>query len=373
MNNQMPFIDLKSQYADLKNQINERINQVLEHGQYILGPEVKELEVVLEDFTGSSNCISVSSGTDALIISLMALGIGKGCEVITTPFTFAATVEAIVLLGATPVLVDVDLLTGNLDPALIEEAITPFTRAIIPVSLWGQPADMDAINAIANKYEEISVIEDAAQSFGAMYKGKRSCNLSTMACTSFFPSKPLGCYGDGGAILTNNPKLAQLCRDLRIHGQASRYQHTRIGIAGRMDTIQCAVLLAKFEKFPKEIERRGQVARLYDRLIDSAKITKMFVKSNCSSVYAQYTIRAKNRDTLQERLDSEGIPTYVHYPIPIHFQDAYKNLVIYTNLKNSEILAAEVISLPMHPYLEDDDVNKVVKSLMKWYEHDPTS
>lgn len=370
MNKPMPFIDLKSQYDELKNQINQRIHQVLEHGQYILGPEVEELEGVLENFTGSSNCISVSSGTDALILSLMALGVGRGCEVITTPFTFAATVEAIVLLGATPVLVDVDLSTGNLDSARIEEAITPFTKAIIPVSLYGQPADMDAINAITNKFDGISVIEDAAQSFGAMYKGKRSCNLSTMACTSFFPSKPLGCYGDGGAVFTNNPKLAQLCRELRVHGQVSRYQHTRIGIAGRMDTIQCAVLLAKLEKFPMEIELRKQVAQQYDSLIDSAKITRMLVDVNCSSVYAQYTIRAKNRDALRNRLDSEGIPTHIHYPIPIHFQDAYKNQVVYTTLKNSEILASEVISLPMHPYLKEDDIQRVVQSIKKWYDYD---
>ncbi|MGV6851180.1 MAG: DegT/DnrJ/EryC1/StrS family aminotransferase, partial [bacterium] len=251
----IPFIDLKTQYKALEVEIRQRINNVLEHGQYIMGPEVQELEQKLADYTGAEHCITTASGTEALLISLMALNIKPGDEVITTPFTFIATAEVIVLLGAKPVFVDIKPDTCNINASLIEEKITNKTKAIMPVSLYGQPADMDEINAIADKYN-LPVIEDAAQSFGATYKNKKSCNLSTIGCTSFFPSKPLGCYGDGGAIFTSDDDIAKACREIRVHGQSQRYVHTRVGVGGRMDTIQCAVVLAKLERFDWEVEQR---------------------------------------------------------------------------------------------------------------------
>ena len=250
------FIDLKSQYQALKTSVDARIHKVLDHGQYIMGPEVRELEERLEAFTGARHSITVASGTEALLISLMALGIKPGDEIITTPFTFIATAEVIVLLGAVPVFVDIEPDTCNINSSLIEAAITPKTKAIMPVSLYGQPADMDEINAIAARHGNIPVIEDAAQSFGAEYKGRKSCNLSTIGCTSFFPSKPLGCYGDGGAVFTNDDELAKAMREIRVHGQERRYVHTRVGVGGRMDTIQCAIVLAKLERFDWEIEWR---------------------------------------------------------------------------------------------------------------------
>ena len=262
----IPFIDLKAQYQALKPSVDARIQRVLDHGQYIMGPEVAELEEKLAQYTGAKHCITVASGTEALLISLMALGIGPGDEVITTPFTFVATAEVIVLLGATPVFVDIEADTCNIDASLIEAAITPKTKAIMPVSLYGQPADMDEINAIAARHGNIAVIEDAAQSFGADYKGRKSCNLSTIGCTSFFPSKPLGCYGDGGAIFTNDDALAKAMREIRVHGQERRYVHTRIGVGGRMDTLQCAVVLAKLERFAWEVEQRLAIGQRYNAL-----------------------------------------------------------------------------------------------------------
>ena len=258
----LDFIDLKSQYDALRERINARIQKVLDHGQYILGPEVGELEKQLAAYSGAKHCVTVASGTDALLVSLMALGLNPGDEVITTPFTFAATAEMIVLLGARPVFVDVEPDTCLIDANLIEAAITPRTRAIMPVSLYGQVCDMDAINAIAARHGNIPVIEDAAQSFGATFKGRKSCSLSTLGCTSFFPSKPLGCYGDGGAIFTNDDALAQACYEIRVHGQSKRYHHTRLGIAGRMDTLQCAVVLAKLERFDWEVRRRLEIGEV---------------------------------------------------------------------------------------------------------------
>ncbi|MGH8499499.1 MAG: DegT/DnrJ/EryC1/StrS family aminotransferase, partial [Methylococcales bacterium] len=257
------FIDLQAQYAEMKELINSRIQRVLDHGQYIMGPEMRELEEKLALYTGARHCISVASGTEALLIALMALGVKAGDEVITTPFTFVATAEVIVLSGATPVFVDIEADTYNIDPPLIEAAISARTKAIIPVSLYGQVADMDEINAIAAKYGNIPVIEDAAQSFGATYKSRKSCNLSTFGCTSFFPSKPLGCYGDGGAVFTNDDKLAQTVRQIRVHGEESRYHHVRVGVCGRMDTIQCAVLLAKMERIDGELARRFEAGQRY--------------------------------------------------------------------------------------------------------------
>ena len=266
----IPFIDLKTQYRALQSQIQERINRVLEHGQYIMGPEVKELEEKLAAYTGAKHCITVASGTEALLISLMALAIKPGDEIITTPFTFVATAEVIVLLGAKPVFVDIEPDTCNIDASKIEEKITNRTKAIMPVSLYGQPADIDEINAIAARHGNIPVVEDAAQSFGATYKGKKSCNLSTIGCTSFFPSKPLGCYGDGGAIFTNDDAIAQACKEIRVHGQSARYVHTRVGVGGRMDTLQCAIVLAKLERFDWEIEQRIKIGQRYTDLLQSS-------------------------------------------------------------------------------------------------------
>lgn len=350
----MEFVDLKAQYAALREAINARIQRVLDHGQYILGPEVAELEEKLAQFTGTRFCITCSSGTDALLLALMALDIKPGDEVITTPFTFVATAEMIALLGAKPVFVDIQPDTCNIDPTKIEAAITSMTRAILPVSLYGQPADMDEINAIASKHK-LPVIEDAAQSFGAEYKGRNSCNLSTIGCASFFPSKPLGCYGDGGAVFTSDEKIAEALRQIRIHGQEKRYHHVRIGIAGRMDTLQCAIVLAKLERFEWEIKRRQEIARRYDELLSDLLGTVRLprIKPNRTSVYAQYTLRMHERDIVQQRLKALEIPTAIHYPIPIHKQPAYMGLAHDGDLPISEQVAAEVLSLPMHAYLDE--------------------
>ncbi|MBV8270727.1 MAG: DegT/DnrJ/EryC1/StrS family aminotransferase [Cupriavidus sp.] len=361
----MPFIDLKSQYADLKTSIDGRIQAVLDHGQYIMGPEVRQLEEKLEAYTGSRHCITVASGTEALLIALMALGVKAGDEVITTSFTFAATAEVVALLGATPVFVDIDPVTCNMDPALVEAAITDKTRAIMPVSLYGQVANMDEINAIAARHGGIPVIEDAAQSFGASYKGRKSCNLSTIGCTSFFPSKPLGCYGDGGAIFTSDATLAKIMREIRVHGQERRYQHTRVGVGGRMDTLQCAVVLAKLEKFDWEIAQRIEIGKRYIELLSAvAGVDAPTVGQDRDSVWGQFTVQADNRDAVLERLKTLGVPTAVHYPIPLHFQGAYKDSCrIVGSLKHSERAASRVFSLPMHPYLDVQTQQSIVKRL----------
>lgn len=359
----IPFIDLKSQYQSLKPQIQERMNRVLDHGQYIMGPEVRELEERLEQFTGAKHCVTVSSGTEALLISLMALGVGPGDEVITTPFTFVATAEVIVLLGATPVYVDVQPDTCNIDPDKIEAAITAHTKAIIPVSLYGQPADMDEINAIAARHGNIPVIEDAAQSFGATYKGKKSCNLSAIGCTSFFPSKPLGCYGDGGAIFTDDDSLAQAFREIRVHGQSKRYVHTRIGVGGRMDTLQCAVVLAKLERFEWEIERRVELGARYDRMLDEFGVGRVQQRQDRTSVYGQYTVMIESREQVQEKLKLAGIPTAVHYPIPLNEQPAYKRLSRGKATPVSTSVAQRVMSLPMGPDLNEAVQRTIVEQL----------
>ncbi len=360
----IPFIDLKSQYRALQGQINARINAVLEHGQYIMGPEVRELEQRLEAHTGAAHCITVASGTEALLISLMALGIRPGDEVITSPFTFIATAEVICLLGATPVLVDVEPETANLDATLLEAAITPRTKAIMPVSLYGQTCDMDAINAIAARHGGIPVIEDAAQSFGAEYCGRKSCNLSTIGCTSFFPSKPLGCYGDGGAIFTNDAGLAQACREIRVHGQSKRYYHSRIGVGGRMDTLQCAITLAKLERFDWEILRRQELGREYNRLLDEAGIKRIHQRPERTSVYAQYTVIVDDRERVQARLNEAGIPTAIHYPLPINEQPAYVGLVKSEDTPVSGSLARKVLSIPMSADLEVDDASRIVEVIV---------
>jgi UDP-2-acetamido-2-deoxy-ribo-hexuluronate aminotransferase len=359
----MEFVDLKAQYAALRESINERIQKVLDHGRFILGPEVAELESALARYTGARHCITCASGTEALLISLMALDLKPGDEVITTPFTFVATAEMIVLLGASPVFVDIEPDTCNIDAGKIEAAVTPHTRAIMPVALYGQPADMDEINAVARRHR-LAVIEDAAQSFGATYKGKKSCNLSTIGCTSFFPSKPLGCYGDGGALFTSDDALAGAMREIRVHGQSGRYRHTRIGVGGRMDTLQCAVVLAKLERFEWEIARRIEVGRRYDALLSerAPDLELVQVRPDRTSVYAQYTVMTPRREHLQEGLKRLGIPTAVHYPEPLHRQPAYAQ---HANgaLPFSESAAARVISLPMHADLDESTQDRVVTAL----------
>ena len=357
----MQFIDLTAQQARIKDKIDANIQKVLAHGQYILGPEVTELEEKLAAFTGAKHCITVANGTDALQIAQMAFGIGPGDEVITPGFTYIATAETVALLGAKPVYVDVCPKTYNLDPTKLEAAITAKTKAIIPVSLYGQCVDFDAINAIANKYR-IPVIEDAAQSFGASYKGKKSCNLSTVACTSFFPSKPLGCYGDGGAIFTNDDELAVVLRQIARHGQDRRYHHIRVGVNSRLDTLQAAILLPKLEIFAEEIELRNQVAQTYNTLLNAAGIdTTPFVEAHNISAWAQYTVRVKNRDAVQKKLQTAGIPTAIHYPIPLNKQPAVADTK--AQLPVGDDVAEEVLSLPMHPYLTEQEQQEVVKTL----------
>lgn len=359
----MQFIDLAAQQARIKEKIDAGIQKVLAHGQYILGPEVTELEEKLAAFTGTKYCITCANGTDALQIAQMALGIGPGDEVITPGFTYIATAETVAVLGAKPVYVDIDPKTYNLDPTKLEAAITSKTKAIIPVSLYGQCADFDAINAIAEKHG-ISVVEDAAQSFGASYKGKKSCNLTTIACTSFFPSKPLGCYGDGGAIFTNDEELAKVIRQIARHGQDRRYHHLRVGVNSRLDTLQAAILLAKLDIFSEEIELRNQVANGYSRLLNQAGINSTpFIQEHNTSAWAQYTIRVKKRENVQGRLKQAGIPTAVHYPIPLNKQPAVADRLAY--LPIGDQVAGEVISLPMHPYLEPHHVQKISQELIQ--------
>jgi UDP-2-acetamido-2-deoxy-ribo-hexuluronate aminotransferase len=365
----MDFIDLRSQYRALRASIDERIARVLSHGQYIMGPEVGELEGRLASFTGAAHCATVASGTDALLIALMGLGIGPGDEVITTPFSFVATVEVIVLVGATPVFVDVETDTANMDAAALETAITSRTRAVMPVSLYGMPADMDAINDVAARHGAIPVIEDAAQSFGASYRGRKSCNLSTIGCTSFFPSKPLGCYGDGGAIFCNDSTLERAFREIRVHGQSGRYHHTRIGVGGRMDTLQCAILLAKLERFAWELERREQIAQRYEQLIreSGARAQILARRTGRSSAWAQYTVLVADRDVVQQRMQQSGIPTAVHYPRSLHQQPAYERLYAPAGgrFPKSEALSRNVISLPFSADLDSQQQEQVVTELAR--------
>ena len=357
----MQFIDLAAQQARIKDKIDAGIQRVLAHGKYILGPEVAELEERLAAYTGSKYCITVANGTDALQIAQMALGIGPGDEVITPGFTYIATAETVALLGARPIYVDIDPQTYNLDPNLLEAAITARTKAIIPVALYGQCADMDAINVIAAKHG-IPVIEDAAQSFGASYRGRKSCNLSTLACASFFPSKPLGCYGDGGAIFTNDEELARVSRQIARHGQDRRYHHIRIGVNSRLDTLQAAILLPKLEILDEEIELRQQVAKRHDRLLTEAGVnTTPYIEPHNISAYAQYTIRVEDRDTVQANLNEAGIPTAVHYPIPLNRQPAVADESVV--LPVGDKVADQVISLPMHPYLTADIQRTICNTL----------
>jgi len=356
----MDFIDLKSQQQRIKSAIDTNIATVLAHGRYIMGPEVGALEERLADYVGVKHAIGVASGTDALLIAMMALGIKAGDEVITTPFSFIATAETIVLLGATPVFVDIDPQTYNLDAALLEAAITERTKAMMPVSLYGQCADYDAINLIAGRYD-IPVIEDGCQSFGARYKGRHSCGLTTIGCSSFFPSKPLGCYGDSGACFTNDDELAKVMREIRVHGQDRRYHHARIGINGRMDTLQAAVLLAKMDIFDDEVRARLHIGRRYSSLLGEA-VTVPYIAPWNDSVFAQFTVQVGNRGLVQANLKDRGVPTAVHYPVPLHRQPALDRSVY---LEHSEYAATRVLSLPMHPYLSDKEVDRVAE-LVLW-------
>ena len=360
----IPFADLTTQQHCIRPQLERNMHRVLHHGQYIMGPEVAELEGKLAAYTGAKHCITVASGTEALLIALMALGIKPGEEVITTPFTFVATAEVIVLLGAVPVFVDIEPDTCNIDASKIEAAITSKTRAIIPVSLYGQPADMDEINAIAARHG-LTVIEDAAQSFGAEYKGRKSCNLSTIACTSFFPSKPLGCYGDGGAIFSSDENLAKAMREIRVHGQEKRYVHTRIGVGGRMDTLQCAVVLAKLERFDWEVEQRLKIGARYNALF-AGKVQTVTQRPDRTSVFAQYTAFIENREQVQERLKAAGVPTAVHYPVPLHLQPADRGgCQVHGGVKTAERMAQRVMSFPMSADLSVEDQERVVAAALE--------
>lgn len=356
----IPFTDLATQQDKIHPILEHNIHRVLHHGQYILGSEVNELEEKLAAYVGVKHCISCANGTDALQIAQMALGIGAGDEVITPGFTYIATAETVAVLGAKPVYVDIDPRTYNLDPAKLEAAITPRTKAIIPVSLYGQCADFDAINAIAAQYG-IPVIEDAAQSFGATYKGRKSCNLSTIACTSFFPSKPLGCYGDGGAIFTNDEELAKVIRQIARHGQDRRYHHIRVGVNSRLDTLQAAILLPKLAILDDEMQSRNRVAETYTRLLNQAGIlTTPFIEAHNQSAWAQYTIQVDNRSDIQEKLKAQGIPTAVHYPIPSNKQPAVADGHVV--LPVGDVVAERVMSLPMHAYLDIEAQEKIISA-----------
>ena len=357
------FIDLKAQYRALKASIDARIQKVLDHGQFIMGPEVAELEGKLAAYTGSKHCVTVSSGTEALLIALMALDFKPGDEVITTSFTFVATAEVIVLLGGVPVFVDVEADTCNIDVRQVEAKITARTKAIIPVSLYGQPGDMDELNAIATRHN-IPVIEDAAQSFGADYKGRKSGDLSAIGCTSFFPSKPLGCYGDGGALFTNNDTIAKAAREIRVHGQSGRYFHTRVGVGGRMDTLQCAIVLGKFERFEWEVAQRIAIGARYAELLsDVPSLQLVTVRPDRTSVWAQFTVMVPNREHVLESLKAAGIPTAVHYPRGIHQQPVFAKYCCPDCMPVSNELATRVMSLPMSADLTQSDQTRIVEAV----------
>jgi UDP-2-acetamido-2-deoxy-ribo-hexuluronate aminotransferase len=370
----MNFVDLKTQYEQLREPIDSGIQRVLEHGQFVMGPEVAELEQRLADYVGVGHCVSVSSGTDALLAAMMALDIRPGDEVITTPFTFVATVETIALLGAVPVFVDIDPVSYNIAPAAIAAAITTRTRAIMPVSLYGQCFAVDQVRKIARD-AGVPVIEDAAQSFGAASAGQRSCGVSEIGCTSFFPSKPLGCYGDGGACFTDDDALANALRQIRNHGQDRRYHHARLGLNGRLDTLQAAILLAKLDGFDAEVERRAAIGRRYcDGLTAGGAASTRdaeqgllvpFVPDDQMSVYAQYTVQVDDRDAVIGVLKDQGIPTAVHYPIPLNEQPAFADFPVRHDLSVSSRVSRRVLSLPMHPYLGEHDQDRVIDCLLR--------
>jgi UDP-2-acetamido-2-deoxy-ribo-hexuluronate aminotransferase len=360
----MQFIDLSAQQQRIRDHIEARIKKVLDHGQYIMGPEIRELEEQLAAFVGVKHCIACSSGTDALLIGLMGLDIGPGDEVITVPYTWISTAEVIALLRAKPVFVDIQSDSFNMDPDRLEAAITPRTRAIMPVSIYGQCADMTRINAIAQQHE-IPVIEDAAQSFGATHHGKKSCGLSAIGCTSFFPSKPLGCYGDGGAVFTNDDALAEKMAQIRNHGQKVKHQHPLVGINGRLDTLQAAILLEKMTLFPEECGLRWEVGQRYNQLLSTIPGVQVPVISDGNdSVYAQYTILTEDREGLSAKLKGQGIPSVAYYARPLHLQGAFVDLGYQEgDFPVAEQVASHCLSLPMHPYLAAEDQEFIAAAL----------
>ncbi len=357
------FIDLQTQYKAYKEEIDSEVLEVFSSAQFIGGEKLNKLENSLAKYTGAKHAIGCSSGTDALLLALMALDIRAGDEVITTPFTFIATAEVIAFLGAKSVFVDIDSKTYNIDPTKIEDAITERTKAIIPVALYGQCADMDAINEIAKRYK-LTVIEDACQSFGAEYKGKKSCNLSTIGCTSFFPSKPLGAYGDGGAIFTSDDELAEKMRMLLNHGQNERYKHKYVGINGRLDAVQAAILNVKLKHFDDEVRAREEIGSRYSDLLEDADVITPKIAEGNISVFAQYSIRVKDREAMVAKLSAHEIPTAVHYPVPLHLQEAFKNLGYKVgDFPVSEEVAEQIMSLPMSPYLTEEQQDFIVQAI----------
>lgn len=361
---EIPFVDLKAQYQVLKQEIDERIRNTLSHAMFILGPEVEESEAALSAYTGAKHTVTCASGTDALLMALLALGVGPGDEVITTCFSWISTAEVMPLVGAKPVFVDIEPDTYNIDVSKIKAVLSPRTKAIIPVSLFGQPADMDEINALAAEHG-IAVIEDAAQSFGATYKGRKSCHLSSVGCTSFFPAKPLGCYGDGGAVFTDDDDLASVLRSIRVHGQAERCEHPRVGINGRMDTLQCAILLAKLKRFPWEIGERQRIAKRYDEAFGAfsdVMITPV-IRSDRTSAYAQYTLLVKEREKFRSLLKDKGVPTAVYYPIPMHLQPAYRTGET-PCLPEAEKAAQGVVSIPMYADLGEERIAFIIEAVL---------
>jgi len=361
----MHFIDLESQQTRIRDQLDRRIAGVLDHGRYIMGPEVAELERALESYLGVKHAIGVSSGTDSLLIALMALGVGPGDEVVTVSYTWISTAEVIALLGAKPVFVDIEPDTWNMDPERLEAAITERTRAIMPVGIYGQTADMTRINEIAARHGDLPVIEDAAQSFGATHHGRPSGALSTVGSTSFFPSKPLGGYGDGGALFTDDDDLAERMRWIRVHGQERKHRHPILGLNGRLDTLQAAILLPKLEIFPDEVERRAEVGRRYtEALADVSGIRCPHVAENNTSVYAQYTILCEDRDAVQERLKKRDVPSVPYYAVPLHLQPVFADLGYREeDLPVTEQVSARCLSLPMSPYLSEEDQDIVIGGL----------
>jgi UDP-2-acetamido-2-deoxy-ribo-hexuluronate aminotransferase len=362
----MQFIDLKSRHQLIGDKINARVQTVMDHGQFILGPEVTELERKLADFVGVKHCVTVSSGTDSLLIALMALGVGAGDEVITVPYTWISSAEVIALLGAKPVFVDIRPDTWNMDEQLLESVITDKTKAIMPVSIYGQTPDMDSINEIAGKYD-IPVIEDAAQSFGATHKERQSCNLSTIGSTSFFPSKPLGCYGDAGALFADDDEWAEKFRWIRVHGQERKHHHPILGLNGRMDTLQAAILLAILEVFPDEVTKRQKIGNRYNtELSQASELETPTIAPENTSVFAQYTILSEQRESIQNSLKEKGIPSVSYYSVPLHLQPVFKDLGYKPgDFPVSEKVANQSLSFPMSPYLNPEDQKNVISYVLK--------
>lgn len=358
------FANLQYQYQLYKSEIDEAIQAVLDKSNYIMGEEVSQLENSLQEFTGAKHAITCSSGTDALLLAMMALDIEPGDEIITTPFTFIATAETIAFLKAKPVFVDINERTYNIDPSKIEEKITNKTKAIMPVSLYGQPANMDAIQSIADRHN-LKVIIDGAQSFGSTYKGKTDSNLGDISTTSFFPAKPLGCFGDGGAVFTNDDELAEKIKSLRVHGQSKRYHHQYIGMGGRMDTIQCAIVNAKLKHYKKDLALRQKVAQKYTEALKDKDLVVPFVDEKATSAWAQYSVLVQDRDELQIKLKEEGIPTAVHYPMPLHLQKCFEYLGYSKgDFPIAEQVSNEIMSLPMNPYVNDDDIKHIREAIV---------